>query len=424
MAQAHPGEGHRLLVGARGGGLCSRGPRAVAAAQRRLGRAGPVPVRGSSPEEQLVPRRRHRRGDGGLCAQALLRVRVGDDRVAHERVHERQARRSVSQQARPRGSRDVVADDRDRPVRGRGQQGRRDPLGHQRGAGDGVPRVVGQPEERRDEESPHPAALGQQVVEAARLRRGLGGEDADVEGVAVGPGHELVGERTPCRRRLVARQPLHHLVWAEPPQRERLGCAPPQQVGQRATDRRRRVIASRRHDEHRRRREVERDVSQQRHRQRVGPVQVLEEDQQPRRARCPPQPLGHGLADAETHRIVVEIRRGHGREDLLQLRDARADPAPGPQHGRTRVVDGIPVGDLQAQGRRPLPGRVSQRCLADAALTGHEHETAPARRRGGERPVDDGELFGATDDRDHEASIPPATVARRPRFQWRPPWLH
>jgi hypothetical protein len=171
----------------------------------------------------------------GLCP--LGHPEVGDDRVAHEGVVEGKPRVSEVKDSRRHREGQVVAHLLYRPVERHREHGRGEPFTQDSGGGDrGASRLRQSPVGRHENSAPGRALGegGRQIVSGRRHE--LGGEAADVEGVATGPADEVVGVRGPSSRVRIAFQPCCYGLDGETGQRDVQRVRPAQQLWQRATE--------------------------------------------------------------------------------------------------------------------------------------------------------------------------------------------
>jgi hypothetical protein len=185
---------------------------------------------------------------------------------------------------------------------------------------------------------------------------------------------------------------------------------------------------------------------QQGQRRRVGPVQIVQHQQQRPAGRRRPQEPGEAVEQPEAGRLRLDRRRrrqvrqarADGRHDLgdvggagahllAQRRrvgglDVGADHLdPRPERGRALP---LPAAAPQHQGTtRSRLGRqlLGQPGLADAGLAGHQHHPAPAGKGGVQVGGERGQLGLAADERGRHRGPPPLpqpnSISSPPRYR-------
>ena len=376
--------------------------RSVARPQRAVDRRGGIAGR---PGEAVVQRER---GEGahavrdrgrraGVHALAARDAERAVERLAHERVRERVAAGGLDDE--PRLERLLERDDHLVlvAVSHRPQRREVELAAEHGGVGERRPAPFREPREAPQQHLPH--ALGHaDLVGGQGLRPAAGLEQVphdllDEEGVAVGLGADRADQ---CRRRLVPglvgdQRGDGRLV--EAGERDDLEQPVAPQVGEQLAELGRRLALALRADDQQRRLVLgAQDVAQELERRTVGPVQVVEHEQD-RRA-------GSGVAQEPRDGLEHEVapclgilrrraRRGIALEPGDQLRELRRAGGAGVADvvaegfderlvGEQRLLRAAPVehGALGVRGPRELGGQAR---LADPGRAGEHHEAAPRR---------------------------------------------
>nr|WP_256862102.1 hypothetical protein [Microbispora sp. GKU 823] len=206
---------------------------------------------------------------------------------------------------------------------------------------------------------------------------------AQIEGVAPGALVEQRGE--PCVRQVAPGQVGGHVLPGERRQREALRAAFTGERGHRVAQLlgvAARLRTDRRQHQHRRPVQFPGREREQAQGRRVGPVQVVEDDERrPRR----PEGGGHPLVQLEQRGAGVAAgcpsRRspGQGGQRVRRVRaEVAQHPQPGPEGGGAGVLGAAAPGDRHPQGGRLVGRRLRQAGLADARLPCHQQHAAPA----------------------------------------------
>ena len=215
--------------------------------------------------------------------------------------------------------------------------------------------------------------------EAAQVRpvgqllaaRGVLGDETDEQRVAGRPLVQGVSQRI-IDAADEGGQPRGDLRAGQARQPDRPDGVAAQQVGQHVAERSGRRIPIGRYEGEPLVVQLAGEVTQREHRQPVGPMQILEHDQQPVLARVGLHHVGDGLEQPEPG---VRIRRVGDRE-RLRLGPAAQQPGPGPQRWCAGVIDRPSTRGRHASLTRHRQRGIGERALADAGRTADKHQAA------------------------------------------------
>ena len=429
LADRHRGELHRLLMGEGRRGHVGCDTRLVAAPDSGFGSFGRVPVRRARPDQERVAGRLHRLRDRRVRFGPLPQLEAGDHGVPDQSVRERQARRPEPEQPGRDGGGEMRAHLRYRRTGGGGDERGGESFGQQSAGGDGTSLWRRQSLERPEQDAAQVAPVIEDPVEAAG--DGSGGERADVEGVAPGACHEVVGQRQPAPQVLRRGEPGAHGLEVQARERDRHCGGAAHQRRQESGERRAGIVPGGDDDERAGPGQVHDEMAEHRQGRPVGPVHVLEHDDDSGSPRSASDRGDDSLTEVEQRGGVIGVRlpdlllgRRQHRRHLGQI---AADPPPRPQGWRPRVVHGVPPGGAEALAGGALQRLLGQQALADPRLAGDEEEAtlpglsvAPGRVDRGRlaRPAVGGEhpaQYAAVRCRGRGSVVVPVSALRRQR---------
>ncbi len=400
------GEPGRLVVGERRRGGPGRLPGPLHAVRRPSRDAASFPVAGDLPGAgRTAPGPLQRAGGPLMQRRSPGGGQFVVHRVPDKRVRERQpgAIWGSGQHTRRDGGVERAGDhSRGKPGH-LGQHRRVDPLAEHARRAEQRPHRLAKPAEVGQDQVPQFRKFPEPLLESGRTALH---QHPHEQRIAAGTGAQPVSQRVHVAIGFHKPQPLRDVRPRQPGQPDRPCVAGAQQRGQQGGQRRVRGFPERRDDEQPAARELARQVAEQQQRGPVGPLQILQHDEQPPLRRSIGQRSAGRSEHDEPRRLRVpgaaqRLAKHAGRtaQHAGQGRDRLAHNGPRPQRRHARVIDretgrrrhAILAGHLR--DRRGDPG------LPDPWLAADQDQPSGTAGRGDQRGAQLSQLRAPADDR-------------------------